>query len=257
MESETAYRAFYERLGREYPEADTVHSNPFRLNFLLGELRPYAARGTRMLDIGCNNGVYDEPYCRMGGRVAGIDISPELVEKARARTRGLDAEFEVADVEAYRPNRTFPLVFMSEVLEHLRTPDEALRRVHDLTAPGGTLLLSTPSALLHVSVPRYLRELVGRRRLLERCTSELSGTMLGIDWGAGCRYRHDGYYLLSLADWIESFGFRCIEKFTIGEASVRHPFVKAFDAVGRTLNLRISPNYTLFGSTCVVKARRA
>src|SRR5262245_38766558 len=63
---------------------------------LLGE-----ARGQRVLEVGCGQGVASVQLAYCGARVTGVDLSEVSVQVARqrARAQGLPAEFRVANVE--------------------------------------------------------------------------------------------------------------------------------------------------------------
>ena len=45
--------------------------------------------GDRVLDIGCGNGNYARWLAELGARVTAIDASEEMIERARARSKGL------------------------------------------------------------------------------------------------------------------------------------------------------------------------
>ena len=45
--------------------------------------------GDRVLDIGCGNGNYARRLAELGARVTAIDTSEEMIERARARSKGL------------------------------------------------------------------------------------------------------------------------------------------------------------------------
>lgn len=217
MGSVDCYREFYDRLGKEYDETAAVYSTRLgrvRFRAVSRYLRPFARRHLHLLDIGCNDGVYSLAYCRMGGVAHGIDISRSLVEKARAKARlaGLSPTFEVGDIEERRPPPIYDVVLMSEVLEHLRNPEHAIRNavagIHD----GGYFLLSTP--LPYSGFRTYLKRLVGRAPLVQPFEFE----------NFGVRYRHDGYYPLALKDWLEGFGLRCVRATTVArEAKLGAP----------------------------------
>ena len=149
MKTAAAYREFYDRLGHEYEETRAVYSTRrgrARYRAVFGELSKFARLHSKLLDVGCNDGVYTIPYCELGGVAHGIDISQPLVEKAREKARAtrVAATFEVADVEEYLPKPEYDVVLMSEVLEHLRTPGLAVRNAVRGLRPGGHLVLSTP-----------------------------------------------------------------------------------------------------------------
>ena len=64
------------------------------------------APGQRVLDVGCGAGPTTVELARRvapGGAVVGVDISPSMIERARARARDehVDVEFMVGDVQVY------------------------------------------------------------------------------------------------------------------------------------------------------------
>ena len=256
MQTEERYREFYDRLGRDYPESEMIHgTDPFKKNFLLDRLAPFAEQGVSMLDIGCNDGVYSIPYGQMGGTAHGIDISAALVEKARRRASGLPVTFEVADIEEFHSEEKYGLVLMSEVIEHVRRPDRAIAKAVAALRPRGELLLSTPSAYCHVSTLRYVVELLKRKELTAEDViyTDSDTCVLGKDWGIhGFKYRHDGYYLYAMCDWLSSFGLRRIKSFTLGMAPYRRPFRTVLRSLESKLRTSTVPGINLFGLTCVV-----
>ena len=78
-----SYVEFYNELGEKYPETKIVHSEKMRYNVILHELKRFALKEKSLLDIGCNDGVYTIPYCKMGGggSAHGIDIYKSLILK--------------------------------------------------------------------------------------------------------------------------------------------------------------------------------
>ena len=55
--------------------------------------------GERVLDIACGNGQFARKMASLGAQVVACDISPRMVELARGRTDGTDADikYHVAD----------------------------------------------------------------------------------------------------------------------------------------------------------------
>lgn len=223
------YGEFYEELGRKYPESALVHGyrgpNSRYWN-VWRELRPLARRGAHLLDVGCSDGVYTVPFCAQGGTAVGIDISPTLVARARARAGALGARcrFLAADIEA--PDvadtlgETFDVALLSEVLEHLRAPERALRNLHRLLRPDGVLLLTAPTPLADDLVPlgpAFVRHALRGPRLREEQLLETTADPVLREAGLDAyRWRHDGYYPRPLRDWVEAHGFRCERLYTIG-----------------------------------------
>jgi ubiquinone/menaquinone biosynthesis C-methylase UbiE len=98
--------------------------------------------GDHYLDIGCGNG-YTVRWAagRVGesGRAVGIDLSPNMVDRARGASLGLS---NVQFHQAAFPNHTLPrgafqAIFSMEVLYYLPDVEAALREIHQLLLPGG------------------------------------------------------------------------------------------------------------------------
>jgi len=257
MASEQDYAEFYDRLGREYPETRHVHGeDPRRYHHVLSEIRPFAALGARMLDVGCNDGVYTIPYCASGGVAHGIDISLSLITKAQTKARGLPATFEVGDIEEYSATIQYDLVLMSEVLEHFRRPERAIENAARAVKPRGHLLLTTPSAGAGVMVLRYLARLFSGRYLVEPYTVVTDGTILGERYGmTGIQYRHDFYYLYALKRWLRRLGFETVKAYT----AVHGTYARVPRMLGRLeshVELSRVPLLNLFGETAFLLMRR-
>ena len=89
MSSEELSKAFYEQLGAEGLARRTSSEADAEVVATLAGLIP---RGSRVLDAGCGYGRITLPLARLGYRVDGIDLSPEMVEAASqaARTERLE-----------------------------------------------------------------------------------------------------------------------------------------------------------------------
>lgn len=59
-----------------------------------------AKPGMRALDAGCGPGIFSIVLARLGCRVTGMDLSPEMLEHAgaNAKSRGLEVDFRLGDV---------------------------------------------------------------------------------------------------------------------------------------------------------------
>src|SRR6267143_4184338 len=134
MASDEEYEAFYESLGRHYPESQIVYQEALgrtRRIVVRSYLRRFAAHGLTLFDVGCNAGDYSLFYASLGQPAHGIDISASLIEEAKAKAErsGLSkATFEVANAETYMGAPRDAVLF-SEVLEHVRRPQAALKSI--------------------------------------------------------------------------------------------------------------------------------
>ncbi len=107
------------------------------------KLRP----GMRALEIGCGTGLFTEMFARSGAHLVAVDISEDLLQKARGRglpperVLFLEKRFEDCDVEG-----PFDAVIGNSILHHLDL-DSALLRIYALLKPGGTLSFAEPNML--------------------------------------------------------------------------------------------------------------
>jgi SAM-dependent methyltransferase len=120
----------YEVIARVYDQ--DVHLEVPRAFFRT--LRPLfrAARaGPPVLDLGCGSGLLTERIARAGASVLGVDGSPAMLARARARCAGFDGRVRLLRrrLDALRlPPRADLAVACGDVMNHLPTP-AALRRV--------------------------------------------------------------------------------------------------------------------------------
>ncbi|QOV45821.1 class I SAM-dependent methyltransferase [Streptomyces chromofuscus] len=95
-----------------------------------------------VLDLGCGTGSLSLLAAEDGHRVTGVDLSPAMVERARAKLAGRDAVFLLGDAAAPPVGqRRFDVVLVRHVLWTLPDPGRALRHWRELLRPGGRLVL--------------------------------------------------------------------------------------------------------------------
>jgi SAM-dependent methyltransferase len=100
----------------------------------------------RVLDLGCGTGEVSAQLIRLGYEVWGLDIAEPMVRYARDRCRS--NRFRVGDMERLPfPDDTFDAVVCLGVIEYLAADDRALREIWRVLRPGGTAVISTPSAI--------------------------------------------------------------------------------------------------------------
>jgi SAM-dependent methyltransferase len=102
--------------------------------------------GMRVLDVGCGTGVVAVTAARLGARVTGLDLTPELLEVARTNgaLAGVDIDWHEGDVEQlpFEPE-TFDVVVSQFGHMFAPRPDVAIGQMLRVLKPGGTIAFST------------------------------------------------------------------------------------------------------------------
>jgi len=104
--------------------------------------------GRLALELGCGTGIFLEKLARSGARIVGLDLSADLLAKARARL------VTASNVVLHRGNAehmpyaasSFDSVYGSSVLHHLDL-DRALAEVFRVLRPGGRCVFAEPNIL--------------------------------------------------------------------------------------------------------------
>ena len=119
-----AYASYYDLLYRDknyLAEAEYVSSR----------IREYAPDAGRILELGCGTGAHAEYLAKMGYTVHGVDMSEEMLSKAKARKRDLPHEisarlsFQSGDVRSVRTDQTFDAVIsLFHVMSYLPTNED-------------------------------------------------------------------------------------------------------------------------------------
>jgi SAM-dependent methyltransferase len=182
---------------------------------LVDELSP--ARGERVLDVACGTGIVARQVAhRVGaeGAQAGIDVSPAMLDVARAVTAGIRpaVDWHTGDsADLPFPDNSFDVVFCQHGLQFFPSPVAALREMHRVLVRDGRLGLA---------VWRPLRYQSGMSRMVEtldRHVGETGGLDVPFpDWDTG--------HLRAL---VTDSGFRDVHC-RIGIGSARFPSAAEF-----------------------------
>jgi SAM-dependent methyltransferase len=110
---------------------------------LLGLAEREGLRGTRLLDVACGTGFSFIPLLERGWEVTGCDLSPAMVEAARAKV-GDGADLHVADMRELPELGEFDLIWsINSAMNYLLSTEEltaTLAGMRRNLAPGGLAL---------------------------------------------------------------------------------------------------------------------
>lgn len=98
-------------------------------------------RGT-LLDVGCASGLLVGLALQRGWNAYGIDVSRDAVESSEPAVRPRLTAGAFLDMTG---ERTYDVITMSDLIEHVHTPHEYLAKAHSLLKPGGLLFIETPN----------------------------------------------------------------------------------------------------------------
>jgi SAM-dependent methyltransferase len=114
-----------------------------RVNMLSKHLAP----GMRVLELGCGTGYFTRELARSGAEIVAVDVSPELLEIARANCSAPNVRYEIQNAyDLSYSDAVFDSVVGSSVLHHLEIQD-ALREIYRVLKPGGTICFTEPNML--------------------------------------------------------------------------------------------------------------
>jgi len=122
------------------------------LEMITGSVAPrlvkYAGveRGKEVLDVGCGTGVVALTAARFGAKVTGVDLTPELLARARENGAiiGLDVRWQEGDAEALPfAEAEFDIVISQFGHMFAPRPGIAVKEMLRVLKPGGTIAFST------------------------------------------------------------------------------------------------------------------
>ncbi len=127
-------------------------------------VRRFRPSGT-LLDVGCGAGFFVREASEQGYSAEGIEFSREAVEFGMREGGVRLTEGDL--LHAQFAGRSFDIVTLWHVLEHLPRPVETLKKIRAILKPGGILILAVPNfdsvqarlfrgRWYHLEVPRHL-----------------------------------------------------------------------------------------------------
>jgi 2-polyprenyl-3-methyl-5-hydroxy-6-metoxy-1,4-benzoquinol methylase len=146
------YEALFSNYAFKYDNEIFTKGTIQEVDFLEKEIG--YSRDKKILDIGCGTGRHSIELARRGYSVKGIDLSENMLQRARfkAREAGVTVEFEHADARNFNfPNQFDLVIMLCEGGFSLMETDEMnfniLRNAVNSLAPGGKFIFTCLNAL--------------------------------------------------------------------------------------------------------------
>lgn len=139
-------RHLFDQFSTDY-DARMIGQLGYRAPAILRELfdLTIAADGLSILDLGCGTGLSGEAFRDVAARLDGIDLSPAMT--ARARARGIYDDLRVADLETTLDGaRTYDLILAADTLVYFGDLAEVFTGAAASLVPGGHFLFTVEKA---------------------------------------------------------------------------------------------------------------
>ena len=166
---------------------DHEHPN-LRHNKIKKELAGIIKKDMAVLDLGCGTGVTTRYIAELGAKVVGVDLSPKLIEFARANSNHKNIKYFVGDITDYNFNkRKFDVICLTDVMEHIpreKIPD-LMKNVKKYIYINTIIYVNTPDSRLQC----WLRE---------NCPGKL-------------QIVDEPYSTVEILRWFSSIGFEAIK----------------------------------------------
>jgi len=120
-----------------------------RLDRRFEDLQRFLAvsEGETLLELGCGTGLWTKRLAALPIRIVAVELSPDLVARARREVQNPRVEFLEGDAERLpHPDQSFRFVCGLSVLHHLDI-ERTLREVWRVLQPGGRVWFSEPNML--------------------------------------------------------------------------------------------------------------
>jgi 2-polyprenyl-3-methyl-5-hydroxy-6-metoxy-1,4-benzoquinol methylase len=103
--------------------------------------------GNRVLEVGCGPGTWTREVAPLVGHVTALDISAEMIDRARQYVQEGNVTYVHTDVAQYQLTEVYDAVFSVRVVEYLENWEPEIRRLLGAVAPGGRAVIVTKTPI--------------------------------------------------------------------------------------------------------------
>ncbi len=105
-------------------------------------------KNKNLLDLACGDGMDMVHYAKLGAKVFGIDMSEELIKKAKENNPKFQNNISIADFEGTQlPKRKFDIIVSKYALQTSFNVDKVFSEAHRMLKPGGEFIILTTHPL--------------------------------------------------------------------------------------------------------------
>lgn len=142
---EKIYEQFHKKT---YSQKKLINVNNFTYREIIKTINKYLKTGDSLLDIGCGAGTLVFFFANKVKNVTGIDVSKKAINKCIISKKNLKLNnvlFEVKNFPIDISLVKYDFIIISEVIEHIKNDELAIKKIYSLLKPGGYALITTPS----------------------------------------------------------------------------------------------------------------
>lgn len=99
----------------------------------------------KLIDVGCGNGLVLRFFRDKGFDVTGMELSSELCQAMKNNPALKDINIIQGDISKKNGNGEFDFVLASDVIEHIKGDEKALKNLFSFVKPNGLLVVSVPA----------------------------------------------------------------------------------------------------------------
>ena len=138
--------SYYDAWGLHIDARTAEKSKLLTFEYRLNLVKDRLSKGDKILDCGCATGFFLDLVKQHGYAPYGIEISDYAVKVAKEKFGDeniFKGNLEQAVFKGEKEN-IFSAIFMTDYLEHVRSPREAVSSAWRLLKPGGVMVITTP-----------------------------------------------------------------------------------------------------------------
>ncbi|WP_199101025.1 class I SAM-dependent methyltransferase [Dyella sp. ASV21] len=179
-------------------------------------------QGRHVVDLGCGFG-WASRWMRAQGAasVLGLDLSQNMIARARADTHDEAIQYRIADLDALSlPAATFDLVFSALAFHYVRDFARLAHTMHEALLPGGALVFSIEHPIFMAAThPHWLADVDGRKTWPVNQYADEGERRT--DWFAPGVLKYHRMLGTTLTTLIHAgFALRCVEEYAPSHAQI-------------------------------------
>jgi len=131
---------------------DHIRENPRHIR-IKNDLKDIIKEGMEVLDLGCGTGITTKYIAGLKAKVTGVDLSPKLIEFAKANSAHENAEYFIGDITKVKlGKKKFDVICLCDIMEHIPREKilDLIKNIEWYAHKNTIIYLNIPDARLQV-----------------------------------------------------------------------------------------------------------